>query len=330
MYTDDDIDSAVAAGAISADCADALRSHVAMLRATPSVDEEHFRLISGFNDIFVVLASVLLLVALGWLGATVHLAFGALLTGCASWALAEFFVRKRRMALPAIVLLVTFAGSAFLVAFLSSSKGPGAFAASAAFAAAAAWGHWCRFRVPVTVAVGALAGVGCAMAALVSIVPAAQQWMPAIVFLAGVVVFALALHWDASDLRRQTRRSDVAFWLHLLAAPLLVHPVFTTLGAYAGGLGIFRAGVILALYIVIALISLWIDRRALMVSSLSYVLYSFTTLLKESGMVSMGFAVAALVVGLALLLLSGFWHGSRAFVFRWLPPPLRSRVPALQ
>jgi hypothetical protein len=28
--------------------------------------------------------------------------------------------------------------------------------------------------------------------------------------------------WDSSDRARLTRRSDVAFWLHLLAAPMIV------------------------------------------------------------------------------------------------------------
>ena len=35
------------------------------------------------------------------------------------------------------------------------------------------------------------------------------------------------------DRLRETRRSDVAFWLHLLAAPLLVRAAFATLGVSA-------------------------------------------------------------------------------------------------
>src|SRR5438874_3733945 len=32
-----------------------------------------------------------------------------------------------------------------------------------------------------------------------------------------------AMAFDASDRERATRRADCAFWLHLLAAPLIVH-----------------------------------------------------------------------------------------------------------
>ena len=31
------------------------------------------------------------------------------------------------------------------------------------------------------------------------------------------------MRYDLSDPARETRRTDAAFWLHLLAAPLLVH-----------------------------------------------------------------------------------------------------------
>jgi hypothetical protein len=63
MYSDTDLESAVAAGVISPDQVSALRQHIAGLRATPAVDEEHFRLLTGFNDIFVGIAAVILLVA---------------------------------------------------------------------------------------------------------------------------------------------------------------------------------------------------------------------------------------------------------------------------
>ena len=48
MYSESDIDGAVAAGALSADAATALRNHVAAAQRAPAVDEEHFRLLTGF------------------------------------------------------------------------------------------------------------------------------------------------------------------------------------------------------------------------------------------------------------------------------------------
>ena len=69
MYTEDDLRQAVASGAISVDAADALRNSVRQTREAPATDEEHFRLINSFNDIFVTIAAVLLLVeeSDGWM-----------------------------------------------------------------------------------------------------------------------------------------------------------------------------------------------------------------------------------------------------------------------
>ncbi|WP_218014735.1 hypothetical protein [Candidatus Regiella insecticola] len=77
----------------------------------------------------------------------------------------------------------------------------------------------------------------------------AANVMPYVVFCTGLLAFAGAMYWDISDLRRQTRHSDIAFWLHLLAAPLLVHPVFNIMLADTSLLNII---LILVLYVLIA------------------------------------------------------------------------------
>ena len=65
--------------------------------------------------------------------------------------------------------------------------------------------------------------------------------------LLGIGVFLLAMRWDSSDRARLTRRTDVAFWLHLLAAPMIVHPVFTLLGLNDGSASIGEGLVVIAL-----------------------------------------------------------------------------------
>ena len=89
MYSESDIDGAVQAGALTPEAAAAFRRHVAGAHAAPAVDEEHFRLLTGFNDIFVSIAIVLLFVALGQIGAKITAAFGGLLIAGAAWGLAE-------------------------------------------------------------------------------------------------------------------------------------------------------------------------------------------------------------------------------------------------
>ncbi|EFL91374.1 hypothetical protein REG_1718 [Candidatus Regiella insecticola LSR1] len=267
MYSNEDIESAVAAKIISRQAAQALRDHVAGVKKTSALDEENFRLLTGFNDLFVVMASLLLLGALfficvyyyqqAWLG-------GLLVTG-ASWALAEYFVRQRHMALPAIVLLFTFifgvgfatVSTLYVIGYLFVGE-----LVAAILTALAALLHWRRFRTPITLAAGLGTVLLYVLMSLNKFLPAvAANVMPYVVFCMGLLAFAGAMYWDISDLRRQTRHSDIAFWLHLLAAPLLVHPVFNIMLADTSLLNII---LILTLYVLIASFSLAIDRRALL------------------------------------------------------------------
>jgi hypothetical protein len=149
-------------------------------------------------------------------------------------------------------------------------------------------------------------------------------------FIGGLSSFAIAMHWDMKDPNRLTRKSDVAFWLHLLAAPFIVHPIFFVLGVFEGKNSIPMALSVIGLYIVLAVISIAIDRRALMVSALVYVLYSFSTLLKTFGIVSLGFSITGLAIGSALLLLSAFWHTSRSHLLGWSPNCLLRWLPPLK
>jgi MFS family permease len=335
MYSDDDIDEAVAAGVMPAATAAAFRDHVATRRIAPIADEEQFRLLTGFNDIFVAIAITLLLVALSQIGGWLHPIVSGLLVTGASWGLALFFTARRRMALPSILLLLTFVGGVAATAAMTvgmavaASSSPRAAAVvgttAAAAAAAAAWIHWRRFMVPITVAAGAAALVALA-AALVLVVWPNGANLFALILVGGLATFAWAMKWDLSDPERRTRRSDVAFWLHLLAAPMLAHSAFKLLGVYDGDIGLAKALLVLLLYIAFALVALAIDRRALLVSSLGYVLYALSTLIRSAGTVELSWAFTALLIGSALLMLSAFWQPFRRQVVSRLGP-WRHRLP---
>jgi hypothetical protein len=187
--------------------------------------------------------------------------------------------------------------------------------------------------VPITVAVGAASvaaiAVGLLVAALGPNVEQAKNLILAVVLLLGVGVFLFAMWWDASDRARLTRRSDVAFWLHLLAAPMIVHPVFTLLGLNSGGASLGEGLIVIALYVALGVTALAIDRRALLVSALAYVLWALAELFKTFGAVELNIALTALVIGSALLLLSAFWHQARAVIVRPLPGGVRDRLPLI-
>lgn len=338
MYTDEDLDSAVAAGVLAAESAASLRAFVAHSRRTLLADEENLRFVTSFNDVFVVIASALLLAAVAWIAAR-----GAPWLGCAAvagvaWGLSEFFTRRRHMALPSIFLLLAFVGAVFGGVLLAGmptrvpEEEAGAFllAGAGIVSAAAAWLHWRRFRVPITVAAGIAALVVVAVTVLMDLLPQAEDWLEGVMLLSGLLVFALAMAWDMSDPGRRTRRSDVAFWLHLLSAPLIVHPVFQLVGVGAGRTGLADALVVLLLYLLMGMVALVVDRRALLVSALFYVLYAFSELLKRFGVVGLNMALTGLLIGSALLLLSAFWHASRVRVVRCLPGIWQRKLPPLQ
>ena len=376
MYSQDEINSAVDAGALSRESADALRAHVAAIRARPITDEEHFRLVNSFNDIFVAIGIVILLVAAGAIGQALAAAIlpdpewplaemsqaemdrlinqqarsdglqttmAALLIAAVSWPLAEFFTRRRRMALPSIILLTSFVGAVFatflgfgmfLAADTNDIAGALIIAAAGLLAAAGAWLHWKRFQVPITVAAGAAAAavtlISLCGALLGSFIELSnEEWLLPFVFAGGLVIFALAMRWDISDPTRATRRSDVAFWLHLLAAPMIAHPVFFWLGGVDGGssMGVGGAIGVMAVYVVFGLVALAVDRRALLVSALAYVLIALGFLFNQFGAVELAFALTALVIGSALLTLSAFWTQLRGRIVRALPENLQEKLP---
>jgi hypothetical protein len=206
-------------------------------------------------------------------------------------------------------------------------------ALSAAIAAGAAWLHWRQFRVPITVAAGAGSVAAIAVGLLVAVLGQnaedARNLILGFVLLLGIGMFLFAMWWDGSDRTRVTRRADVAFWLHLLAAPMIVHPVFTLLGLTTGHANVGGGLAVVALYIVLGITALAVDRRALLVSALAYVLYALQAMFREFGAVELNVALTALVIGSALLLLSAFWHQARGAIVRPLPESLRDRLPVL-
>jgi len=336
MYSDGDLDAAVAAGVLSGQQAAGFRAFVASRQQAGTVDEEQFRLLTGFNDIFVSIATILILAAASWLGKVQGLAIGGAVLAVTSWALAEYFTRRRRMALPSIVLLLGFAYGVFtfvggLCALSDTlSDGPYALAVCACATGAGAYAHWRRFRVPITVAIGTAAVLFMALVIFMGAVPRSNIWWPPVVFCGGLLTFAFAMWWDSEDRTRTTRRSDVAFWLHLSAAPMIVHPIFRILGLLGeGDTDPIRAIVAIAIYVVLALVALAVDRRALLVSALFYVLYAMAALFRAAGSLSASFALTALVIGSALLLLSALWHRARAGVVRLLPEGLQARLPVV-
>src|SRR5206468_927751 len=271
------------------------------------------------------------------------------------WWGATYFTEKRKMMLTSIVLFAGFALSSALAAVLialsilhvSPLKASltdlvnGWAVMVATIAAGACWLYWRRFRLPVAYAAFAVAIVNIA-------VDLARLGFPNMPSLAvdlvtgvdGPVLLAWAMWWDMSDVRRETERSDVAFWLHICAGFSIVktsmtlilgtqndatgwwrvfsHPAAPTAGDAAAVLGLF------ALFSVVALI---IDRRSLLTSGMFYAVPALGALIGGGALM---FAPALLVTGIGLVVLAVQWLPLRERLLRLLPLAMSAQLPRPQ
>jgi hypothetical protein len=152
-----------------------------------------------------------------------------------------------------------------------------------------------------------------------------------VLLLCGLAVFAAAMAFDMSDRERLTRRADCAFWLHLLAAPLIVHSLISLVTDKLVGMTASAAATIVLIIALLAVAAIAIDRRALLVSGLSYL-----------GIV-IGYAISgaagtpdskAAVVPATLVILGAFvlalgvgWMPLRRRVMSLLSPIVANRLP---
>jgi hypothetical protein len=358
MIAEQDLQAAVAEGII--DQAQAVRiAHLARLRldaqgsAPPRLgdsvtaeagraidpDDERFRLIGGFNDVFVAIGVGLLAGAL--LGLSRVVGFGDAFSAVAliaAWGLSEIFARRMRLALPSILLAAMFCAAAGLLVAQATSRfalppaGHGGWILAAlAFASAAMAHHW-RFRVPVDLALTTLGVLGAALATVHGLFPLlAEGYLNLILLLGGLCVFGLALRLDMRDPQRVTRRSDAAFWLHLLAAGLIVHPVFSGLIGTHEGLGMMQAAIVLGLFTALGIVALVIDRRALLVSALSYAGIAVAYVISQSVSRDLGLPLALLGLAILVLALSAGWRALRRALLPALPlGRWRDRLPPVE
>lgn len=357
--------------------AEGTTTRVASEAGALSVDDQ-MRLVGGGNDIFVTVGIVLLfsgaLFALQALLPDNDVALAGLL-GAASWAVAEIVTRQKRMRLSSTLLALVFSASvaAILTEFLSARFGlDGSLNLIALFALrddavviglilaggliAASAIYFLRFRVPVLAAVAAVAATGLAFLAAVLVAydrmvsgaiaaPAGEQLVEVlstalvIPLICGVVIFAVAVALDLHDRERQTVWSDCAFWLHVVSAPLLVHPLFILATGQEGFGGRIEpeagAGVLLGLMMAaFVLVALAIDRRSLLAPTLAYfgsigIYYLVSGTANTTGIPP--FALILLSIGALVILFGAGWQRIRSLIIQpLLPTSLLNRLPPIK
>lgn len=343
MLTRDDLDEAVALGIVDRDQAARLlalgHERVQRLRRAAGRDER-FVFMRNFNELFVAIGCVLIGVASFYAAGLSYGSAGGLAFVFALaclWGLAELLTGYLRLTLPSIVVAVFFvvlAGLAGVAVWLQMPDplqywqlglfGMPAIVGAGAALLAALLLYW-RFRLPFALLLVAAA----ATALLVSILNA-MAGMPIFtrpaLLAAGLASFAAGMAYDLSDRERLSRRADCAFWLHLIAGPLIVHSVVVTLWP-AGPLSASVAAAIVALVALFALVALIVDRRALLVSSLAYIGMTMSWGFNMVGSGTQSLLATFLLLGGGVIVLGIGWHAVRRLVLAFLPAPMVNRLP---
>ena len=334
MLTRADLDEAVRNGIINEQQALALqelpaRRHAA--RHRHALGDERFVFMKNFNEFFIALGVVLLGVGLWAAAGTIPGLAGMfpVVFIAAMWALAEFLTLKLRLTLPSIVLAVFIVSTLAFVLKDSLSDTNSLLIASLSAALSALLFYW-RFRLPFALLLLAGACVASVFAIFTAFVGQPAGLIAHALFLfAGLAVLAVAQWYDMSDRERITRRSDCGFWLTLIAAPLIVHPVA---GLISSGQDTTTQSNLLTIAVVIlfALIALVIDRRAFLVSSLAYLggamVYAFTQLGGEQN----ALWITLLLMGMSVILLGVGWHRARRAVMQFIPSSFARHLPVVR
>ena len=344
MLTRADLDEAVKNGIISEQQSLALQDlpvkrHAA--RHSHALGDERFIFMKNFNEFFITLGIVLLSIGL-WVANSAFFGLGGLFLVVfivVMWALAEYLTRQLKLTLPSIVLAMLIVPGMAWYLHIAMNAGSGEtgwrgfpqdLLIPALAASLAALLFYLRFRLPFTLLLLAGSLVVAFLAAHARFFGNGSEPVSyGLVLFAGLATRAAAQWYDRSDRERITRRSDCGFWLTLIAAPLIVHPIA---GLISSGEEMTAQTSLITILVVVlfALAALIIDRRALLVSSLAYLggamVYAFTRLGGEQNAVW----ITLLLIGASVILLGVGWHRARHTVMQFVPSSLAQHLPIVR
>ena len=354
MIDNSDVEAALAKGIISHDAALGIRNLAAERRAAPLADEEQFGSVVGLSDVMTSVGLVLLLGS-----AMLVTPMTALLLAPASWLFAEYVTRTRRLVLSSFILFGMFVISWSLICLAiaivvpaSHPLGPntlprspldltplrGVIIAFGTSMGCLLW--WVRFRLPIAIAGMVMAGANVIVHLARMVAPESSAFCVSVMLvLIGIGMFVLAMAWDMSDVRRETARSDVAFWLHAMAGYQIACATYRLLFGVVGnphGWGrlyafaaqmpeTWPAIVGLIVFVIFSWIALVVNRRSLIMSSIAFIAPALAQMMRQTG--HAGPLFAAMLLGGFMLLLSVNWFKLRELALRKVPIYVRAQVP---
>jgi hypothetical protein len=333
MLTRADLDEAVRAGIITEQQSIQLQRLPAerrTIRRDQTMRDERFVFMRNFNEFFIALGVVLL--GSGVWAAASMLPFSLVVLPAVfivvMWVLAEYLTLRLKLTLPSIVIATFMVG--IIPAFLLTSFGERTLLISSASAMAVALLFYLRFRLPFALFLFVGGCVGTLYALFTNLVGEPTQLaMYGLFFLSGLAALTAALWYDMSDRERLTRRSECAFWLTLIAAPLIVHPIVGLISS-DGQMSIGASLLTVAVVAFFAFVALVIDRRAFLVSSLVYLGSAIAYALASLGSAENAAWITLLMLGAGVVLLGVGWQRARRAVMQFIPAYFAEQLPVVR
>ncbi len=267
---------------------------------------EQLKFIRSFGDIFIALGVLLLAFTSNMLAEnTMHQMFA--IVGFV--LIAEWLVGLKRLVLPGITILLSILYFVNIVVDASSTS----YASlDVLLMSICSLFFYLRYKMPFSLYPVA---VGCIYLAIeLSGINIVEH--PYVFIILGLIVFIVAMWYDSRDTQRETSLSDNGFWLHLLAAPLIVHGVMVSLFlSNHGGLQT-NSLYILLLFILFFFIALFVDRRAILVSSFAYALYAVFKFAYQQFMQVDNLTLFLFMgVGIFIIFFGTYWYTVRTWIF---------------
>ena len=273
--------------------------------------EEPLRFIRSFGDVFITMGVVFLMISINLTSVS---GMYYLIPAAAFVLLAEWLVHVRRLALPGMAILLSIL---FFVFKAITSENETSTLLGFAIIAVTSLLFYFRYKMPFSHL--PLAASLVAMFIIMLDVNALKN--PIVFAVSGIVVFAVAMWFDSRDTERVSHLSDSAFWLHLLASPLLVHGLMLSmLTSEQTWLSVLNKEVIiLCFFAVFFLTALFVDRRAMLISTQLYMIYAVTQILRDSSANTEDIVIFVLIaLGMFVIYFGAYWYKSRRFVFSFL------------
>jgi hypothetical protein len=280
--------------------------------------EEPLKFIRSFGDVFITLGVVLLVIAINMTSLTGYYYF---IPAAGFILVAEWLVRVRRLALPGIAILISilyFVNKAIEFDHQNATIfGLGILSLTSLL-------FYLRYKMPFSLLplAAGLVAIG-----IIQIgVDVIRQ--PAIFCVFGLLVFVVAMWFDIRDTARVSHLSDSAFWLHLLASPLIVHGAMVSLlfSDQAWIQALQKEVIIVAFFSGILLLALLLDRRAMLISTQLYMIYALTQILQGQLDSTQNILIYILMaLGLFIIFFGTYWYKTRHLIFGFLSGSAISR-----